>query len=59
MPDSEALAIIASRGSDVREIANGIFDKEDRRTVLNFVSAAEKVAAERTRTRASDSAPRG
>jgi hypothetical protein len=52
MPDTEALAIVSSRADKVREIANGIFDKGERRIVVNFVAAAEKVAAERARDKA-------
>ena len=52
MPDTEALVIVGSKADEVRHIAEGIFDKGERRTVLNFVAAAEKVAAERARDKA-------
>ena len=56
MPGSEAPAILASRGNEVREIASGMFENGERRTVSNFVSAAVKVTA--VRARASEIKPR-
>jgi hypothetical protein len=46
MPDSEALAIVGSKSDEIRKIAQGLFDKTERRVVMDFVAAAEKVAAE-------------
>lgn len=52
MPDTEALSFIGTKADEVRELAAGIFDKAERVAVLNFVQAAEKVAAERIKAKA-------
>ena len=43
--DDKQLARICSRADEVREIAQGIFDKAERRVVLKFVADAKKLAA--------------
>jgi len=57
MPDTKALKIVGSRADEVRAIAKGIFDKGERRVVLRFVAAAQKVAAERARAKAGAGEP--
>jgi hypothetical protein len=47
--DKDAAADFYRRADMVREIAEGIFDKTDRRVLLKFVSDSEKRVAQRGR----------
>lgn len=47
--DKDAAADFYRRADMVREIAEGIFDKTDRKVLLKFVSDSEKLVAKRGR----------
>lgn len=51
MPTDEALASFSVRTATVRKIAQGIFDRAERRVVLELLMDAEKLAAKEMKMR--------
>jgi hypothetical protein len=51
MQDKETVAEFHRRAEEVRKIAESIFDKTERQTLLRFVDDCEKLAAENARAR--------
>jgi len=49
MQNKGTVAEFHRRADEVRKIAEGIFDKTERRTLLRFVDDSEKLAAGNTR----------
>lgn len=49
MQDKGTVAAFHRRADEVRKIAEGIFDKTERRTLLRFVDDCEKLVAENAR----------
>jgi hypothetical protein len=49
MRDKDSVAEFGRRADKVRKIAEGIFDKTERRFLLKFVGDCEKLAAEKAR----------
>lgn len=47
MQDEEKIVNFRDRANKVREIAQGVFDKAERRFILRFVADSEKLATSR------------
>ena len=54
MTNDKKIARICARASDIRQIAEGVFDRKERETLLNFVADAEGLAQNVAKSSASE-----